>query len=75
VNSATAPGITGSTASATTGISVTVGTASVTTGVSTAGQAGAATVTDPGHLHAVGTLAVDNTGQPANVVYQRWYRQ
>jgi len=74
ITSANAPGLTGHTASNTTGISVSVGSTASTSGGDTAGAAGPASVTDPGHTHNVGTLAVDTTGEPAHVIYVRWFR-
>lgn len=74
---AVAPGLTGSTASATTGIT----TDSAGGGGEAQSGAGAATtgshshgVTDPGHSHGVGTLAVDAAGEPAHVVLLPYYR-
>lgn len=74
---AVAPGLAGSTLPATTGVT----TDAAGGGGAAQSGAGAATtgshshgVTDPGHSHGVGTLAVDATAEPAHVVLLPYYR-
>lgn len=80
---AVAPGLTGSTAAASTGISAAAGVPSLVVAETLAGVNTVAannhthtiTVTDPTHLHTKGTLAVDATGEPRNLVRRPWFRQ
>ncbi|HET9304878.1 MAG TPA: hypothetical protein VFO46_02515 [Candidatus Sulfotelmatobacter sp.] len=69
INAAVAAGITGSTASSTAGI--TVGTTAVQSG---SGATVVDSVSDPGHVHAHGTLVNDTTAEPANIVLRPWFR-
>lgn len=80
---ATAGTISGSTASALTGITVapaTAGSGAVETAVITPTTAlippftGGGAVTDPGHVHGTGSLVVSATGEPRKLVRRPYYR-
>lgn len=81
-NAAVAPGLSGSTAAAATGLTVgndnglgTTFTQGSGLAVTVASHPHNHPVTDPTHSHAFGTLAADATGKPRNLVRRPWFRQ